>query len=157
MGPVESMSYDVYRGLLKKHLDTKAMKDLGLSPGDYSTHSFRKGGLSMLAEGDMHPVYIQKSARHKRIESSVPYIESSLYKALKANDLLSGTEPAEGWSSRYSGNKKSLSRFLPKKFIKDLPSVARGARGSLIREYFPNFRTELRYHGDGFGRSRGNT
>ena len=120
--PVESMSYDVYRGLLKKHLDTKAMKDLGLSPGDYSTHSFRKGGLSMLADGDMHPVYIQKSARHKRIESSVPYIESSLYKALKANDLLSGTEPAEGWSSRYSGNKKSLSRFLTKKFIKDLPS-----------------------------------
>ena len=122
--PVESMSYDVYRGLLKKHLDTKAMKDLGLSPGDYSTHSFRKGGLSMLAEGDMHPVYIQKSARHKRIESSVPYIESSLYKALRANDLLSGTEPAEGWSSRYSGNKKSLSRFLTKKFIKDLPSEA---------------------------------
>ena len=78
----------------------------------------------MLAEGDMHPVYIQKSARHKRIESSVPYIESSLYKALKANDLLSGTEPAEGWGSRYSGNKKSLSRFLTKKFIKDLPSEA---------------------------------
>merc|ERR1711873_169978 len=124
MGPVESMSYDVYRGLLKKHLDTKAMKDLGLSPGDYSTHSFRKGGLSMLADGDMHPVYIQKSARHIRIESSVPYIESSLYKALKANDLLSGTEPAEGWSSRYSGNKKSLSSFLTKKFIKELPSEA---------------------------------
>merc|ERR1711873_256956 len=124
MGPVESMSYDVYRGLLKKHLDTKAMKDLGLSPGDYSTHSFRKGGLSMLADGDMHPVYIQKSARHIRIESLVPYIESSLYKALKANDLLSGTEPTEGWSSRYSGNKKSLSPFLTKKFIKDLPSEA---------------------------------
>merc|ERR1711873_347142 len=124
MGPVESMSYDVYRGLLKKHLDTKAMKDLGLSPGDYSTHSFRKGGLSMLAEGDMHPVYIQKSARHKSIESSVPYIESSLSKALKANDLLSGTNPTEGWSSRYSGNRKSLSRFLSKKIIKELPSEA---------------------------------
>ena len=95
-----------------------------MSPGDYSTHSFRKGGLSMLADGDMHPVYIQKSARHKRIESLVPYIESSLSKALKANDLLSGTEPTEGWSSRYSGNKKSLSRFLTKKFIKDLPSEA---------------------------------
>merc|ERR1712243_491696 len=77
-----------------------------------------------LADGDMHLMYIQKSARHKRIESSVPYIESSLSKALKANDLLSGTEPTEGWSSRYSGNKKSLSRFLTKKFIKDLPSEA---------------------------------
>ena len=95
-----------------------------MSPGDYPTHSFRKGGLSMLADGDMHPVYIQKSARHKRIKSSVPYIESSLPKALKANDLLSGTDPAEGWSSRYTGNKKSLSRFLTNKFIKDLPSEA---------------------------------
>merc|ERR1711873_276434 len=124
MGPVESMSYDVYRGLLKKHLDTKSLRELGVSPGDYSTHSFQKGGLSMLADGDMHPVYIQKSARHKSIESSVPYIESSLSKALKANDLLSGTDPTEGWSSRYSGNQKSLSRFLSKKFIKELPSEA---------------------------------
>ena len=122
--PLEKMSYDVYRSLLKRHLDAKALRELGVSPGDYSTHSFRKGGLSMLADGDMHPVYIQKSARHKRIESSVPYIESSLSKALKANDLLSGTEPTEGWSSRYPGNKKSLSRFLTKKFIKDLPSEA---------------------------------
>ena len=78
----------------------------------------------MLADGDMHPVYIQKSARHKSIESSVPYIESSLSKALKANDLLSGTDPTEGWSSRYSGNRKSLSCFLSKKFIKELPSEA---------------------------------
>ena len=108
--PLEKMSYDVYRSLLKRHLDAKALRELGVSPGDYSTHSFRKGGLSMLADGDMHPVYIQKSARHKSIESSVPYIESSLSKALKANDLLSGTDPTEGWSSRYSGNRKSLSR-----------------------------------------------
>merc|ERR1712121_322529 len=122
--PVERMSYDVYRKLLKRHLDSKALRELGVSPGDYSTHSFRKGGLSMLADGDMHPVYIQKSAMHKSIESSVPYSESSLSKALKANDLLSGTKPTEGWSSRYSGKKKLLSRFLTKKFIKDLPSEA---------------------------------
>ena len=58
------------------------------------------------------------------MESSVPYIEASLSKALRANDLLSGNDPAEGWGSRYSGNPKSLSRFLPEKFIKDLPSEA---------------------------------
>ena len=69
-------------------------------------------------------MYIQKSARHKSWESSVPYIETSLSKALKANDLLSGNDPAKGWGSRYSGNPKSLSRFLPEKFIKDLPSEA---------------------------------
>ena len=122
--PIEPMSYDVYRKHLKKHLDGKALRELGVYPVDYSTHSFRKGGLSMLADGGMHPVYIQKSARHKSWESSVPYIETSLSKALKANDLLSGNDPAKGWGSRYSGNPKSLSRFLPEKFIKDLPSEA---------------------------------
>ena len=101
-GPLKKDGH--YRNLLKRHLDTKALRELGVSPGDYSMHSFRKGGLSMLAEGDMHPVYIQKSARHKSIKSSVPYVETSLSKALKANNLLSGTDPTEGWSSRYSGN-----------------------------------------------------
>ena len=52
------------------------------------------------------------------------YIEASLSKALKANDLLSGNDPSEGWGSRYSGNPKSLSRFLPEKFIKKLPPQA---------------------------------
>ena len=60
--PLERMSYDVYRSLLKRHLDAKALRELGVSPGDYFTHSFWKGGLSMLTDGDMHPVYIQKSA-----------------------------------------------------------------------------------------------
>ena len=124
--PVESMTYDVYRGLLKKHLDTKALRELGVGcfPGDYPTHSFRKEDLSMLADDDMHSMSIRKSAMHKSIESSVPHNESSLSKAWKANNLLSGSTPTEGWSSRYSGKKKSLSRFLTKKFIKDLPSKA---------------------------------
>ena len=52
------------------------------------------------------------------------YIDASLSKALKANDLLSGNDPSEGWGFRYSGNPKSLSRFLPEKFIRKLPSQA---------------------------------
>ena len=55
------------------------------------------------------------------------YIEASLPKALKANNLLSGNDPSEGWGSQYSGNPKSLSRFLPEKFIKKLPSQAEGS------------------------------
>ena len=78
----------------------------------------------MLADGDMHPAYIQKAARHKRGHSSVTYIESSLSKALKANDLLSGNNSSEGWGSRYSGNLRSLSNFLPEKLIKKLPAQA---------------------------------
>ena len=85
---VRKIGYDVYKKNLKRYLDGKSLRDLRVYPVDYSTHSFRKGGLSMLADGGMHPVYIQKSARHKSWESSVPYIETSLSKALKANDLL---------------------------------------------------------------------
>ena len=78
----------------------------------------------MLAVGDMHPAYIQKAARHKHAESSVTYIEASLSKALKANDLLSGNNPSEGWGSHYSGDPRSLSHFLPEKCIKKLPPQA---------------------------------
>ena len=52
------------------------------------------------------------------------YIDASLSKALKANDLLSGNDPSEGWGFPYSGNPKSLSCFLPEKFIRKLPSQA---------------------------------
>ena len=82
--PMEPIIYDIYRKHLKQHLDGEALQELGVYPADYSTHSFRKGSLSMLADGKMHPAFIQKSACHKRWESSVTYIEASLPKALKA-------------------------------------------------------------------------
>ena len=72
--PIVSISYNVYRKHLKQHLDCEALKELGVYPADYSTHSFRKGSLSMLADGEMHPAFIQKAARHKQAESSVIYI-----------------------------------------------------------------------------------
>ena len=81
----------------------------------------------MLADGEMHPSFIQKAAHHKRPESQVTYIESSLSKALKANDLLSGNNPSEGWGSQFLGNPKSLSRFLPEKLIKKVPPQAENA------------------------------
>ena len=95
---------------------------MGVSVTDYSTHSFRRGGLSILADGEMHPSYIQNNAQHKHQESSVTYIKPSLSKALRANDLSSGNNPEEGWGSRYSGNPRSLAPFLPKQFIKISPS-----------------------------------
>ena len=49
--PTESMTYNNYRGGLKKHLDDETLKDMGVSVSDYSTHSFRRGGLSVLADG----------------------------------------------------------------------------------------------------------
>ena len=85
--PKDSMSYNNYRGILKKHLEDEMLKDMGVSVTDYSTHSFRRGGLSILAYGEMHPSYIQNNARHKYWELSVTYINPSLSKALRANDL----------------------------------------------------------------------
>ena len=95
---------------------------MGVSVPDYSTYSFRRGGLSILADGEMHPSYIQNSAWHKCWAYSVTYIKPSLSKALQANNLLSGNNPEEGWGSRYSGNPRSLAPFLPKQSIKSSPS-----------------------------------
>ena len=78
----------------------------------------------MLVIGEMPPSFIQKAARHKRKESQVNYIDSSLSKALKASDLLSGNYPLKGWGSNFLGNPQSLSRFLPEKLIKKLPTQA---------------------------------
>ena len=118
------ITYDNYRNHLKRHLDCETLSDMGVFPSDYSVNSFRKGGLSVLADGEMHPAFIQKSTHHQRWESSVTYIDASLSKALKANDLLSGNDLSEGWGSQYSGNPRSLSRFLPKKSIRKLPPKA---------------------------------
>ena len=38
--PIESITYNVYRKHLKQHLDCEALKELGVYPADYSTHSF---------------------------------------------------------------------------------------------------------------------
>ena len=80
--------------------------------------------------------WLQKSACHKHWESTVTYINPSLPKALRANNLLSGNDLSEGWDSQYLGNPRSFSLFLPKKSIKVLPpsagvSLRRGTSVSL--------------------------
>ena len=52
------------------------------------------------------------------------YINPSLPKALRANNLLSGNEPSKGWCSQYLGNPRSLSLFLPTNAIKISPTNA---------------------------------
>ena len=41
------ITYNNYRSRLKKHMDDETLKDMGVSAVDYSTHSFRRGGLSI--------------------------------------------------------------------------------------------------------------
>ena len=61
-------------------------------------------------------------------------IDASLSKALETNYLLLGNDLSEGWDSQYSGNHKSLFRFLPEKFIKKLPPQAESSlrRGNSV-------------------------
>ena len=59
--PTVAITYNNYIKRLKKHLECKTLKEMGVYQED-STHSFRQEGLSVLADGDMHPAFIQKSA-----------------------------------------------------------------------------------------------
>ena len=60
--PKVPITYNNYRKHLQMHLDCGTLREMEAYPEDYSTHSFRKGGLSVLADGEMHPAFIQKSA-----------------------------------------------------------------------------------------------
>ena len=70
------------------------------------------------------PVFIQKNMRHKNIQSTLNYLKPSLGQALRANDLLCGNAPGEGWDARYTGNKRSLQPHLPKTSIKPAPQTS---------------------------------
>ena len=56
--PIEAITYNVYRKHPKQHFDCAALKELGVYPADYSTHSFRKGSLSMMVDSKMHSAFI---------------------------------------------------------------------------------------------------
>ena len=94
------------------------LREIGVYPQDYSTHSFRKGGLSVLgADCMVSPAFIQKSARHKHFASTVNYIDPTMSEALRANDHLCGNDPQEGWDTSYTGHKLSLLRHLSSRLI----------------------------------------
>ena len=61
--PMVPITYDNYRNHLKRHLDCETLRDRGVFPSDYSMHSFRKGGLSVLADRYVHPAFVLKSVR----------------------------------------------------------------------------------------------
>ena len=78
----------------------------------------------MGADQTVSPVFIQKNMRHKNIQSTLNYIRPSLGQALRANDLLCGNAPGEGWDARYTGNKRSLQPHLPQTSIKPAPQTS---------------------------------
>ena len=81
--PGEAMKYDNYRKRFKAHLAHNDMTSLGVNADDFGTHSFRIRGLSVLGnDGQVNPSFIQRSASHKNLNSTMRYIRPSLKSSL---------------------------------------------------------------------------
>ena len=117
------MTYDNYRKRLKAHLEHQDMTSLGVTAEDFGTHSFRIGGLSVLGnDGQVQPAFIQKSARHKHLNSTTRYIQPSLKSSLAMSDILCGNDPNKGWSERFTGRKHTTIPFLNPLQVKSAPT-----------------------------------
>ena len=111
--PDEAMRYDNYRKRLKAHLEHQDMTSLGVTAGDFGTHSFRIGGLSVLGnDGQVQPAFVQKSARHKHLNSTMRYIRPSLKSSLQMSDVLCGNDPDKGWTEKFTGRRHTQIPFL---------------------------------------------
>ena len=58
-------------------------------------HSFRLGGLIVMADDFVNQVFINKAACHKNINSILGYINPDMKSALHTSDLLCGSKG--GW------------------------------------------------------------
>ena len=121
--PSEAMTYDNYRKRLKTHLEHQDMTSLGVTAGDFGTHSFRIGGLSVLGnDGQVQPAFVQKSARHKNLNSTMRYIQPSLKSSLAMSDILCGNDPDKGWAERFTGRRHTQIPFLNSLQVQDATS-----------------------------------
>ena len=122
--PVEPMKYDNLRNHLKAQLEHSELTSLRVNREDYGTHSFRIGGLSVLGnDGSVSPAFIQKSARHKHLSSTMRYIRRTLKSALRASDILFGNDPNKGWSERFTGRADTQNPFLIPAHIRSAPAT----------------------------------
>ena len=85
--PVVPITYDNYRQCLKRHLEKDELAKTGVNNDYYGTHPFRIGSLSMMDnDRNISPVFIQKSARHKCLSSTMNYIRQNMQTALRVSD-----------------------------------------------------------------------
>ena len=114
--PVVAHSYDSFRQDLRKICETEGVIASGVD-SRYTPHSFRLGGLSMMANGSVVPAFIQKAGRHKKMESMNLYMNPSISTALHTSDLLCGNK--DSWNERLVGCKDSLDPFLHPSQVKE--------------------------------------
>ena len=78
--PPASITYDNYR---KCDLDSEELKEMGFYAEDYSTHSFRLGGLSVMVSSGL-PSFHSEKYQVQKIE-----LQSGLYQAIPPTRLVS--------------------------------------------------------------------
>ena len=108
---------------MKRHLENDELAKMGVNNDDYGTHSFRICRLSMIGnDGKVSPAFIQKSARHKCLSSTMGYIRLDMQTALRASDLISRNDPKEGWERKFAGKPRTLTPHLLHDWIKSAPA-----------------------------------
>ena len=71
-----------------------------------------------MCNGSVAPAFIQKAGRHKKMESTLLYMNPSISTALRTSDLLCGNKEG-GWSEKLVGRKDSLDPFLDPSQVKE--------------------------------------
>ena len=74
----------------------------------------------------MAPAFIQKAARHKKIELTDIYMNPSMRTALRTSDLLYGNK--DGWNERLVCHPYFLDPFLHPSQVKESASSATSVR-----------------------------
>ena len=90
-------SYDSFCQDLKKLCEAENVVATSLD-SHYTPHSFRAGGLSVMANGSVASDFIQKAAHHKSLELTNIYIKTDMCNALHTSDVLCGNK--DGWSEQ---------------------------------------------------------
>ena len=126
--PVVPHSYDSFRQDLKKICETDAVIASGVD-SHYTPHSFRAGGLSVMANGSVALAFIQKAGRHKKIESTNIYMNPNTCTALRTSDLLCGNK--DGWKEQLVGRPDSLDPFLYPSQVRESDSSSSSVRPSV--------------------------
>ena len=111
-----------------------------------------------MCNGSVSPAFIQKAGRHKKMESTLLYMNPSISTALRTSDLLCGNKEG-GWSEKLVGRKDSLDPFLDPSQVKETVDSS----SANIQPPAPPLRPvrppgpPLRGCGRGRGRGRGRT
>ena len=71
-----------------------------------------------MCNGSVNPAFIKKAGRHKKMESTLLYMNPSISTALHTSDLLCGNKEG-GWSERLVGREDSLDPFLDPSQVKE--------------------------------------